>query len=160
MARISLLSISLAAKCRLLFGLAVLLIVSAALFVPWLRMRDLVHENNIQQTRLIGRMALARSDLGAGNGDQKRLVLESWWATDSGRLGLGGPAPRLIQLSDPFDPKPPPETEDFVKQAIHELAADPSLTESSTLSVVDSGIIRTDRTSRNTRENAIQVKRI
>ncbi len=140
MARISFLAISLAAKCRLLFGLAVLLIVSATLFVPWLRMRDLVHENHIQQTRLIGRMALVRSDLGAGNWDQKRMVLESWWASASVRLGLSGPAPRLIQLSDPVDPIAPDHEEDYVKQAIEILAADPSLTESSALTQVNNGI--------------------
>jgi len=115
MARISFLSISLAAKCRLLFGLAVLLIIAATLFVPWLRMRDLVHEANIQLTRQIGRLALARSDLGAGNWDLKQRALELWWPTGSAKYGLSGPVPRLIPLLDPADPKPPPGTIGYVR---------------------------------------------
>src|SRR5205823_3507903 len=40
--------ISLAGKCRLLFGLAVALIIAAALFVPWYCLEALVHEANSQ----------------------------------------------------------------------------------------------------------------
>ena len=36
--------ISLAAKCRILFGLAVLVIMGIALVMPWLRMEDLVEQ--------------------------------------------------------------------------------------------------------------------
>src|SRR5688572_12360771 len=39
--RIRQLRISLAAKCQILFGTAVVLIIAAALFVPWQRMEDL-----------------------------------------------------------------------------------------------------------------------
>lgn len=131
MSRISLLSISLAAKCRLLFGLAALLIVAAALFVPWLRMRDLVHEANIQMTRQIGRSALARIDMGPGNWRLKQQALNQWWPVGAARLGHAGPVPRLIPfLSDPSEPKPPPGTGAYVKTAIERLAGDPSLAES------------------------------
>lgn len=130
MSRISFLSISLAAKCRLLFGLAVLLIVAAALFVPWLRMRDLVHEANIQLTRQIGRLAIGQIELAGTNWDLKRRSLRHWWPTGAARYGLSGPIPILIQLSDPFNPKPPPDADSFVKEAIEELARDPSLSES------------------------------
>ena len=142
MARISFLSISLAAKCRLLFGLAVLLIIAATLFVPWLRMRDLVHEANIQLTRQIGRLALARSDLGAGNWDLKQRALELWWPTGSAKYGLSGPVPRLIPLLDPADPKPPPGTIGYVRQAIAELARDPRRAESApSWASVGSGLV-------------------
>src|SRR5687767_11823142 len=40
------LEISLAAKCQLLFGAAVVMIVAAALFVPWKRMEDLMGQLN------------------------------------------------------------------------------------------------------------------
>jgi signal transduction histidine kinase len=130
MPRISFLSISLAAKCRLLFGLAVLLIIAATLFVPWLRMRDLVHGANIQLARQIGSLAQARSDLGAGNWALKQRALELWWPTGSASYGLSGPVPRLIALLDPSDPRPPPGTDDYVKRAIRALAEDRRLTES------------------------------
>ena len=130
MPRISFLSISLAAKCRLLFGLAVLLIIAATLFVPWLRMQDLVHTANSQLARQIGRLAQARSDLGAGNWAPKQRALELWWPTGSARYGLSGPVPRLIALLDPADPRPPPGTDDYVKRAILALAKDRRLTES------------------------------
>jgi two-component system sensor histidine kinase BarA len=44
--RIRRLNISLAAKCQLLFGAAVVLIVAAALFVPWQRMEQLTEQLN------------------------------------------------------------------------------------------------------------------
>ena len=130
MPRISFLSISLAAKCRLLFGLAVVLIVGAALFVPWLRMRDLVHEANIELTRQIGRLALARSDLGAGNWELKQRSLDLWWPAGSAQYGLSGPVPRLLPLSDPPDPKAPPGASSFVKAAVRRLARNPARAES------------------------------
>ncbi|RIK64779.1 MAG: hypothetical protein DCC65_13780 [Planctomycetota bacterium] len=129
MARISFFTISLAAKCRLLFGLAVLLIISSALFVPWLRMRDLVHETNLQVARQMARLALARSDLGAGDWGQKQRALEAWWPGGASQHGVQGPVPRFIQLSDPSNPKPPPWVDDFIAGAIEDLAANIGLDE-------------------------------
>ena len=96
MIRLPSFSISLAAKCRLLFGLAVLLIIASALFVPWLRMRDLVHEANIQVARQIGRLAIARSDPSSGNWELKQRALERWWPTGATQHGLRSPVPRLV----------------------------------------------------------------
>src|SRR5881394_3643726 len=45
------LSISLAAKCQLLFGLAVLVIIAGALAVPWQRMEQLAKQPNIKAAR-------------------------------------------------------------------------------------------------------------
>ncbi|MDP9175188.1 MAG: ATP-binding protein [Planctomycetota bacterium] len=42
------LRISLAAKCQILFGAAVILIIGAALYVPWKRMESLILEVNLQ----------------------------------------------------------------------------------------------------------------
>ncbi len=42
------LRISLAAKCQILFGAAVVLIIGAALYVPWRRMDDLILMVNLQ----------------------------------------------------------------------------------------------------------------
>src|SRR4051794_19170204 len=44
--RIRRLNISLAAKCQLLFGGAVVMIIAAALFVPWRRMEQLTEQMN------------------------------------------------------------------------------------------------------------------
>ena len=44
--RIRRLNISLAAKCQLLFGSSVVLIIAAALFVPWQRMDQLTEQMN------------------------------------------------------------------------------------------------------------------
>ncbi len=46
--RLRQLRISLAAKCQLLFGAAVVLIIAAALYVPWKRMEGLSNEVNLQ----------------------------------------------------------------------------------------------------------------
>ncbi|MBN2563719.1 MAG: HAMP domain-containing protein [Phycisphaerae bacterium] len=129
MSRISLFSVSLAAKCRLLFGLAVLLIIAAALFVPWLRMRDLVHEANIQTARLIGRLAMARSDLSGGNWELEQQALDNWWPAGATQHGLRSPVPELIALSDPSNPRPPPYVDQYLKQAILILAQEPGRAE-------------------------------
>jgi signal transduction histidine kinase len=49
--RIRQLHISLAAKCQLLFGAAVVLIIAAALFVPWQRMEQLMEQLNERSAR-------------------------------------------------------------------------------------------------------------
>jgi signal transduction histidine kinase len=46
------LSISLAAKCQLLFGLAVLVIIAGALAVPWQRMEQLAGQPNVKAARV------------------------------------------------------------------------------------------------------------
>ena len=47
------LRISLAAKCQLLFGAAVVLIIAAALFVPWQRMEQLTEQLNERSARTL-----------------------------------------------------------------------------------------------------------
>jgi signal transduction histidine kinase len=123
-------SISLAAKCRLLFGLAVLLIIASSLLVPWLRMRDLAHQKNLEIARLMGRLALAVGDVGSGNWELNQKALAKWWPVGATRHGFRGPVPRLVPLSDPSDPKPPPGEDEFIRESILALARDPSLRES------------------------------
>src|SRR5438270_8487447 len=57
--RIRQLRISLAAKCQLLFGAAVALIIGAALFVPWQRMEQLTEQINERSARALCDDALA-----------------------------------------------------------------------------------------------------
>ena len=51
--RVRQLHISLAAKCQLLFGAAVVLIIGAALFVPWQRMEQLTEQLNERSARTL-----------------------------------------------------------------------------------------------------------
>ena len=53
------LRISLAAKCQLLFGAAVVLIIVAALYVPWQRMEQLMEQINVVSARTLAENALA-----------------------------------------------------------------------------------------------------
>lgn len=122
-------SISLAAKCRLLFGLAVLLIIASAIFVPWVRMGDLVHEANLVVARQMGRLAMAKCDLGLGDWESRQRALEAWWPAGAAEYGLPGPVPRLIQLADPANPKPPAWMDERTAQAVMELAKNPGMEE-------------------------------
>ena len=56
--RIRQLHISLAAKCQLLFGAAVVLIIAAALFVPWQRMEQLTDQLNERSARTLVEFAI------------------------------------------------------------------------------------------------------
>jgi len=57
--RIRQLHISLAAKCQLLFGAAVVLIITAALFVPWQRMEQLMEQMNERTAKTLADWAEA-----------------------------------------------------------------------------------------------------
>jgi two-component system sensor histidine kinase BarA len=57
--RIRHLKISLAAKCQLLFGAAVVLIIVAALYVPWQRMEQLMDQINVVSARTLADTAMA-----------------------------------------------------------------------------------------------------
>src|SRR3954464_8891331 len=54
------LRISLAVKCQLLFGAAVVLIIGAALFVPWQRMEQLTNQLNERSARTLIDYAIAQ----------------------------------------------------------------------------------------------------
>src|SRR4051812_5793595 len=58
--RIRRLEISLAAKCQILFGAAVVLIIAAALLVPWQRMEQLTGQLDEQAAAALGDDAVAR----------------------------------------------------------------------------------------------------
>ena len=57
--RIRQLHISLAAKCQLLFGVAVVLIITAALLVPWQRMEQLMEQMNERTAKTLADWAEA-----------------------------------------------------------------------------------------------------
>src|SRR3954447_10810753 len=57
--RVRQLRISLATKCQLLFGAAVILIVSAALFVPWRRIEQLTEQHDERPADAVAEYAIA-----------------------------------------------------------------------------------------------------
>ena len=130
--RISLPSVSLAAKCRTLFGAAVVLIVAAALTVPWLRMTDLVHEKNLSIARQMALVAVRRCPPLSGDAETRRSiaisrqrVLDDWWANEAASLGLPEPAPRLVVIDSPHDM--PPLGDHYVRNCIKLLARRPGM---------------------------------
>ncbi len=52
------LKISLATKCQLLFGVAVVLVICAALFVPWQRMEQLSEQPNVSAAAMLAQQAV------------------------------------------------------------------------------------------------------
>lgn len=52
------LKISLATKCQLLFGVAVVLVICAALFVPWQRMEQLSDQSNVSAASILAQHAV------------------------------------------------------------------------------------------------------
>ena len=61
MAKKKSISISLAAKCQLLFGLAVLVIIAGALAVPWQRMEQLGGQQNVKAARMLADAAFRQA---------------------------------------------------------------------------------------------------
>lgn len=98
MAKLGFFHVSLAGKCRLLFGLAVVLIVAAALFVPWWSMEQFVHDRNIQRARSMALLAHARVDPANPDWNDQQELLNQWWKDHSKALKLTG-RPTLILLS-------------------------------------------------------------
>jgi signal transduction histidine kinase len=73
------LHISLAAKCQILFGAAVILIISAALYVPWKRMDGLIQDVNLQTAE--GLASQARME----HVSRHRLGLPDLWVSAATR---------------------------------------------------------------------------
>jgi len=105
--RIRQLRISLAAKCQILFGAAVVMIIGAALFVPWHRMDELMDELNDHAASTVADEALLEHAASARHGPQIAAgtlplavaTTEPWseqWGYQPPRLAPFSPdAPRL-----------------------------------------------------------------
>lgn len=99
------LKISLAAKCQLLFGLALALIIAAALFAPWQRMEQLMEEMDRRTARALTEQALMEhmarhagevaGPLPSTRASEGGVRSEAWGeAVRSGREGVF--APRIV----------------------------------------------------------------
>jgi signal transduction histidine kinase len=101
-------SISLAAKCQLLFGLAVLVIIAGALAVPWQRMEQLATQPNKKAARfaadLVFRALHAQTTArtgggGGGEGESPGSKKIPW--NDVGLTETHFPQPRVLGVSSP-----------------------------------------------------------
>jgi two-component system, NarL family, sensor histidine kinase BarA len=111
--------ISLAAKCQILFGAAVVLIIGAALYVPWKRMEQIVQEVNLQTAEGVARQAVMEHQArprptappasagGAGEAEDSSEPQFVW--------------PRLISI----DPNKSIKLDRFERQALREFADQP-----------------------------------
>lgn len=84
------LHISLAAKCQLLFGSAVVLIIAAALLVPWWRMEQLMDQIN---ERAAGTVAQAAVEEHAATGKLSAATTRPSWGNIGSPVKLIGTAP-------------------------------------------------------------------
>ncbi len=95
LARFQRLNISLAAKCQILFGAAVVLIIAAALFVPWQRMDGLMEDINQRAADTLVHAALTqheREQRAARDAPTTRPAVATWPATTQPTAG-DEPAP-------------------------------------------------------------------
>ncbi len=105
--------ISLAAKCQILFGAAVILIIATALYVPWKRMEQIIQDVNQQTAK--------------GVADQ--MIMEHA-ARPQAPIGLGAPTdadfawPRLLSINPPKGTR----LDRFERQSLREIVDKPDLT--------------------------------
>ncbi|MFQ5489540.1 MAG: ATP-binding protein [Phycisphaerae bacterium] len=90
--------ISLADKCRLLFGAAVLLILGAALYVPYDRMKSLTDERFVAQARRMATAALLTSDLVGGDWNLAQEHLNERWPAYAKKSGMNPRVPGLLPV--------------------------------------------------------------
>jgi two-component system sensor histidine kinase BarA len=117
-------SISLATKCQLLFGLAVIIIIAGALAVPWQRMEQLAGQQNVKAARMLADASLRQIHMQSWRRGMFRdmdyyINAETRW-NDVSLLDLSDyPPPRIISLNRPDDPGPANDA--FARDAIRML---------------------------------------
>src|SRR6185436_19920603 len=107
------LSISLAAKCQLLFGLAVLVIIAGALAVPWQRMEQLAKQPNIKAARFAADLLFREVHTGTAQTNPADTARPTW--ENASAMYTRFPRPRLFVVQSPTDNfKPDAGTPDAV----------------------------------------------
>jgi len=99
--------VSLAAKCRILFSLAVLLIIATALLVPWYYMERLVDELNVRRARHMALIARDHLQPAQTDWENQQTLLEQWWRANADSMQLPSVLPRFVrkdELEPPDDP--------------------------------------------------------
>ena len=104
--RVRQLRIPLAAKCELLFGAAVILVIAAALLVPWQRMEQLTEQLNEKAAAMVARHAVGEHvlrHLSRGGAGAVTPATQPDGSADAGRAttidGQSYAQPRLVPLS-------------------------------------------------------------
>jgi hypothetical protein len=95
-------TISLAAKCQLLFGLAVLVIIAGALAVPWQRMEQLAAQPNIEKARFAADLLFRQIHAGLRvrrTGDEETSRPQPGWNEVSLTATSSGPRSRTRRSS-------------------------------------------------------------
>ncbi len=90
------LTISLATKCQLLFGFAVLVIIAGALAVPWQRMEQLTSREPVYEARLAADMALRQAHVENITAISRGNISALWQAAHL--RGLHYPPPVILPL--------------------------------------------------------------
>jgi signal transduction histidine kinase len=107
--RIRQLRISLAQKCQLLFGTAVLMIIAAALFVPWQRMEQLMAQLNDNAAEMLVQRAIEEHLLAVGQQSPPGPVPSSRTLPPTTQPSRFDPRnlipPRLLLVHDQPDPE-------------------------------------------------------
>ncbi|MGN6726680.1 MAG: ATP-binding protein [Tepidisphaeraceae bacterium] len=112
------LKISLATKCQLLFGASVVLVIGAALFVPWQRMEQLSEQPNESAARLLAQAAI-RDHIDRFSAESPRPLARTRRA--SATTQAAEPAPKLIGI-DQIDS---PTLSRFENGSLHVFQRDP-----------------------------------
>jgi len=89
-------NISLASKCRLLFGGAVLLILAAALYVPLIRLRSLTDSRYVVRAQQIAIAVRETTDLFGQDWTLSQRQVNERWPALAGRHGFEARVPLLI----------------------------------------------------------------
>lgn len=108
------LTISLAAKCQLLFGFAVLVIIAGALAVPWQRMEQLTSREPVYEARMAADMTLRQIHVQGTSASNIQNATKRWSVAHLRRMHY--PPPRILPLLQPG--KSPPTTSAFDAAAI------------------------------------------
>ncbi len=91
--------ISLATKCRILFGVAVLIILSATLYLPWIRMDGLMKSTDVQRALQLARWARLTSNIDVLNEWTTAIEqMERDWTPTIQALGLPNVMPTLYSV--------------------------------------------------------------
>lgn len=91
-------TVSLAAKCRILFGWAVLLIIATALFFPWYYMERFVDELNLRETRHFALLARGYLQPAQPDWDNQHRLLAQWWTANADTMQLPSSVPQFVRI--------------------------------------------------------------
>jgi two-component system, NarL family, sensor histidine kinase BarA len=122
--RIRRLNISLAAKCQLLFGAAVVLIIAAALFVPWQRMEQLTEQLNVTAASAVADSAVRQHIASEPTTLPATLTSATTNPTEPALIRINGKdsyAPRLVGLH----PQPGARVSGWDRNVLAQLAQEP-----------------------------------